>query len=309
MEAEASRDDDTERTVQINLENVPLADTEHKLTASLIVLSGWEIGRELLLKGEEIVIGRALSAEITIDHQSISRRHCRIARLEDDENERFRISDMGSTNGTFVNSVKVDSALLTNGDRIQVGDVVMKFLVQDNVDAQYFREIHRQIHHDPHTGLLKLDAFRNYLDSEIRGAEAGARFVVSMTDMDGLKKVNDSLGHLAGSSVVNAMGCMILDTVRENDLAGLYGGDEGIILYRGASLDEATGIAETLRQKVETHDWHYDGHPFQVTISQGLAEWPRHGLATRDIIAAADRALYAAKQAGRNCVRTADALE
>lgn len=299
-------DDDTQRTIQIVRPVTPSDPRGHQKRASLLVVSGWEIGREIMLDGDELILGRSPLLPTPINLQSISRQHCSLARMMVDGAEQFRITDLGSTNGTLVNGVHIDSAMLQDGDRIQAGDVILKFVVQDLIDAAFYQEIHRRINHDEHTGLLKLDAFRQALDIEINRAAAGTHFVLSMTDMDGLKKVNDTHGHLAGSGVVKTMGRILRESVRDQDLGGLYGGDEAILLYKGATLDVAGAIAERIRQKIEGYDWRHNGRPFQVSISQGLAEWPRHGLTATEIIAAADRALYEAKRAGRNCVRTAD---
>lgn len=123
-----------------------------------------------------------------------------------------------------------------------------------------------------------------------------------------MKRVNDTYGHLAGRGVVREMGEMMRGAIREEDCAGLYGGDEAIVMYRDATIPAAREIAEGLRKTIEARKFERDGATFGVTISQGLAEWPRHGKTAEALIAAADRALYAAKQAGRNRVCTADEL-
>jgi diguanylate cyclase (GGDEF)-like protein len=124
-----------------------------------------------------------------------------------------------------------------------------------------------------------------------------------MTDLDGLKKVNDTYGHLAGRMVVREMGGMLRRLLRENDVPALYGGDETIIIFPETPIDEATRVAEEIRLAFESRTFEFRGKTFNLSISQGLAEWPRHGQTGEEIISAADSALYAAKAAGRNCVR------
>ena len=109
--------------------------------------------------------------------------------------------------------------------------------------------------------------------------------------------------------VIGAMGRIILESLRESDYAGLYGGDEGILLFPDTTLQEAQELSEKLRANIEAYSFEYDGKPIRVTISQGLAECPAHGRTPEALIASADRALYAAKAAGRNCVRLAPTLE
>ena len=83
----------------------------------------------------------------------------------------------------------------------------------------------------------------------------------------------------------------------------MYGGDEAIIAYPGTTLDEAAELAEALRERVEAMIVNAGNSELRVTISQGLAQWSLHGDKLEPLIAAADGALYAAKAAGRNCVR------
>lgn len=276
--------------------------------ASLVVISGWEIGRELEVHGLAQVMGRSTLANTYIASPSVSRQHARIDLVAEGDKDQFVLSDMGSSNGTFVNNERIKRYVLSDGDKVRMGDVVFKFIVQDEVEAQFHKEVHQLIHYDQLTGLLKMEAFRRRLDAMIARTAPCPPFTLSMTDLDGLKRVNDTYGHLAGRGVVRDMGEMMRGAIREEDCAGLYGGDEAIILYRDATLEIAREVAEGLRQTIEARQFERDGKTFGVTISQGLAEFPRHADTAEGLIAAADRALYAAKQRGRNCVVTADEL-
>lgn len=276
--------------------------------ASLVVISGWEIGRELEVHGLAQVLGRSTLVNTYIAAPSVSRQHARIDLIENNDEENFVLSDLGSSNGTFLNNERIKRATLTDGDKIRMGDVVFKFVLQDEIEAKFHKEVHQLIHYDQLTGLLKMEAFRRRLDSALRQPQTAPPFTLSMTDLDGLKKVNDTHGHLAGRGVVRAMGEMMRACLREEDRAGLYGGDEAIVLYKDASLEAARSIAENIRTTIEQRRFQQDGAEFGVTISQGLAEWPRHGTTAEELIAAADRALYAAKQQGRNRIVTADEI-
>jgi diguanylate cyclase (GGDEF)-like protein len=298
---------DTQRTQAISREQVEaMVQRSQDSSASLVVVAGWEIGREFALGEEELVLGRSPDLPTAIQHPSVSRRHCTVNQIQEDEKARFQLTDLGSLNGILVNNEHAKEVTLRHGDRIQIGDVVLKYLEQDPTDRAFFRDVHRLIHHDQTTGLLTLESFKRYLEGEISGASESAQFCLSMTDLDGLKKVNDTHGHLAGAMSIREMGRMIREALRDQDIGGLYGGDEAIILYRGAGLEEAGKIAESLRLAIEGCVLDHHGETFSVTISQGIAEWPRHGSSATALIAAADRALYAAKAAGRNCTRTAD---
>lgn len=273
--------------------------------ASLIVLAGWEIGKEIEVSSGAMILGRSIECDTCINAPSVSRQHAQIDLVEDKEERFFRVTDLGSSNGTHVNNTRTAATRLHNGDKVKMGDVLFKFVLQDEIDSRFHQNVHRLIHYDQLTGLLTMEAFRYRLDTELRSARPGSNFALAMTDLDGLKKVNDTHGHLAGRMVVGAMGRLILESLRDGDHAGLYGGDEAIILYPDATLEEARAQAEQLRASIEGYSFEFDGKPISVTISQGLSEFPGHGRTIESLIATADRALYAAKAAGRNCVQTA----
>ncbi len=267
--------------------------------AALVVLSGWEVGRVLDLERQELVIGRSPRATLQVPSPAISRQHARLER-EDGEQISFRILDLDSANGVFVNGRAVHQAVIGDRDTVQLGDVVFKLVVNDPVEREFYRELHRRLHFDPLTGLLTMDSFTERLHLEIgRGPSV---FSLAMTDMDGLKAVNDTFGHLAGRMVIREMGSMIRSVLRPSDRAGLYGGDEAVLLLSGTPINAAGEVCERLRTTVERRSFDSEGGRFRLTISQGLAEWPTHGATAEELIASADRALYAAKEAGRNRV-------
>jgi len=276
--------------------------------ASLVIVAGGEIGREHEVRKASQIIGRSLQADIVVSAPSVSRQHARVDCREEDGVHYHEITDLGSSNGTFVDNQRVVTARLSNGARVAVGDVIFKFVIEDEVEARYHQSVHRLINYDQLTGLLTMEAFRRRLDMHLHRSGPGTTFCLAMTDLDGLKKVNDTHGHLAGRTTVQEMGAMMRACLRDHDVAGLYGGDEAIILFEDASLDEAEAVAEKIRTTIESRELSHHGNTFRVTISQGLAEWPTHGETAEALIAAADRALYAAKAAGRNRVVRCDRM-
>jgi len=281
----------------------PARRTDQPLTAVLVVLAGWEIGLEFTILDEETIIGRAPNADIVLRLPSVSRQHARIVHATVGDVDVFEIEDMGSTNGIAVNGAELKSTPLQNNDKIELGDVVLKFVLQDVHEAQYHREVRRRIEYNELTGLLTLETFKRQANDIIRDAPSGSPLTLAMTDLDGLKRVNDTHGHLMGSKVIKSMGEAIREGLRSSDRAGLYGGDEAIVLYPATDLGDAMKLAEELRERIGNLRWESSGDDVKVTISQGLAEWPEHGEKLEALIAAADGALYAAKAAGRDCVR------
>ncbi len=275
------------------------------LPATLVVIAGWEIGAELPVGACPVVLGRSTAADLRVNEPSVSRIQARIERATVDGAECYTLTDLNSSNGTFVNEQPARNTPLRNGDRIRLGEVLLKFVQEDEVDARFHQQVHKLIHYDQLTGLLTMETFRRRLDARIRQTEAERPFALAMTDLDGLKRVNDTFGHLAGRMVVREMGVLMRQVLRRDDLAALYGGDEAVLLFESASLETAVEVAETLRKSIEAQEFEHEGNSFRVTISQGLAEWPRHGATAEALIASADRALYAAKEAGRNRICTA----
>ncbi len=268
--------------------------------ACLVCLDGWEIGQEIALDKVEHVLGRSRDTDTCLDSQLVSREHAKIVHMREYGDEHFMITDLGSSNGTYVNNVPITSTSLHDGDKILVGDVLLKFLIQDEVEARFQREMHKLIHYHKQTGLLRIDAFTRQLEREIVRRKKGGSMTLAMTDLDGLKQVNDTYGHIAGSGVLSDMGGIIRKSIRDQDYAGLYGGDEAIILFVDTPIEGGFALAEDLRRSIEASVFRQKSNTFNVTMSIGLAEWPKHGRTAAELVAAADKALYAAKESGRN---------
>ncbi|MBC7105321.1 MAG: diguanylate cyclase, partial [Firmicutes bacterium] len=129
----------------------------------------------------------------------------------------------------------------------------------------------------------------------------GVPFSVVMLDLDHFKKINDTHGHAAGDEALRRLGDHLRKGLRERDAAFRYGGEEIVLVLRGADLEEALRITERLRRGWEALD------VYGSTFSAGAAQAGLHGDGPEELLAAADRALYAAKRAGRNRVLAADA--
>ena len=157
---------------------------------------------------------------------------------------------------------------------------------------------------DELTGIANRRAFMGQLDREIAGAaEFGWPLAVAMFDVDHFKLVNDRYGHAVGDRVLQLIAARAASVVRGGDLVGRLGGEEFGILMPGATLDEAAHVAERLREAMETVAELDESLP-GVTISIGIAA--REGQrSAKELLAAADVALYAAKGEGRNRVRIA----
>ncbi|WP_166838788.1 sensor domain-containing diguanylate cyclase [Rheinheimera pleomorphica] len=123
-----------------------------------------------------------------------------------------------------------------------------------------------------------------------------------MCDIDHFKRVNDTYGHAAGDVVIQAIADAVRNNLRSTDIAGRYGGEEYAVLLVDTTLQQATVLAERLRQSVEALCIAYNGQQLKVTLSLGLAEYHTEMTEHRQWIEAADKGLYQSKANGRNQV-------
>ncbi|MDP2760544.1 MAG: GGDEF domain-containing protein [Sideroxyarcus sp.] len=132
----------------------------------------------------------------------------------------------------------------------------------------------------------------------------GKHSAVMVIDIDHFKRVNDSYGHLVGDAALKSLANIMQINLRPHDLLVRYGGEEFAILLPDTALDEAKSIAERLRVMVAANEIESDGLMFKITISIGIASIAGKG-SLEEFFGAADRALYRAKEIGRNCVEVA----
>ncbi len=134
------------------------------------------------------------------------------------------------------------------------------------------------------------------IEEGMRADADGGVFAVLMSDVDHFKQYNDDFGHPAGDEVLKKIADLLRHSVRDIDCVARYGGEEFAIVMPGISADKATEIAEQIGRRVGSH--RFAGR--RVTLSIGVAAFPRHADLPHAVIAAADRALYQAKREGRN---------
>jgi len=268
--------------------------------ACLVVVSGGDIGRQVMI-GASLLIGRSAAAGLRLEQPAISRRHARLERLADG---RVEVVDLGSANGVWLNGERVQRAVLSDGDRLQLGDATLRFTRSDPAENGLLRRLHRRVHFDELTGLETMESLLAAIERSL--ARGRGVLCLAMTDLDGLREVNTAHGHGAGRAVVEAMGVAFRSVLRAPERAGLYGGDEALVLFPGADLASARDRAEVLRSAIAAMTVPWQDATLTVTMSLGLAEAPRHGASVAKLVAAADRALYLAKRRGRNRVATAD---
>jgi diguanylate cyclase (GGDEF)-like protein len=175
--------------------------------------------------------------------------------------------------------------------------------VREKEQVVALETLSRQATHDPLTGLFN----RRYLDQILYGEIAHARqngslVGILMADVDHFKQINDRYGHKAGDLMLRALGDLMKSCVRSADIVCRYGGEEFVIIMPGASAPTVDRCAEEIRSRFQALSVESEDQKINATISLGAAIYPLHGSNVDDVFIKADRAMYQAKQRGRNQV-------
>jgi diguanylate cyclase (GGDEF)-like protein len=250
---------------------------------------------------ERTIIGRGGRAQIRLIDDGISREHAEIIV----QGSEVLLHDLGSTNGTFCNGVKVDTKPLADGDKILVGSTtILKFTYHDNLDEVFQRQMYESALRDGLTKAFNKKYFTDRLESEVTfSLRHTSSLTLVMFDIDHFKKINDTHGHQAGDAVLTDLSALMMASLRTEDVFARYGGEEFAVICRGSDVAQAQVIGERLRKGAEGRQFGYDGKIIPVTISVGLSGMPDPAIKDASgLVAAADAALYRSKQGGRNRV-------
>ncbi|NOT48992.1 MAG: GGDEF domain-containing protein [Acidobacteria bacterium] len=277
---------------------------------TLVFLSGDLIAVPIPLEREMVILGREIGADVRVNDQKVSRRHAMIVTSADPATGEivYTLKDFGSRNGTLLNGERVREEVLQNGDKISIGEQILRFDLLDEIDREYQRLIHRLISHDDLTGLLSSRSFFSELRREAERAKLGDRpFCVLMMDIDHFKNVNDTYGHLTGSKTLEEIGDSIIKCLRSGDAAARFGGEEFAAFLLDAEIAQAMVASERIRNEIEAREFSIvrQGKPNEthhVTISIGIAAFPDDSSDPIELVEMADSALYRAKRDGRNRV-------
>lgn len=155
---------------------------------------------------------------------------------------------------------------------------------------------------DDLTMLYNYRFFQECLDRKLRQVDRQP-FALIMLDIDHFKQVNDRWGHQTGNEVLARLADLLQDAVRDNDVVVRYGGEEFAILLPNADAEGAGAVAERIRQTVADTVFYRSGDKeLRITVSQGISVYPTEADNRSDLISNADKAMYKAKELGRNRV-------
>ncbi len=249
-----------------------------------------------------ITIGRSTLADLRLNDHAISKKHCSIRVEESSSSHPFLIEDLGSTNGTRLNGIRLTAVKsLNSGDRIELGDTILRFNTQNDLDSEYQSHLLKLATTDPLTSMLNKASLQKELDRLLQYAHRYERpLSILMLDIDHFKSINDNHGHLVGDQILQQTAQQIRTCLRQHDIAGRFGGEEFTILLPETLLQGAMVLAERIRECISSHLFHVNDLIHRITVSIGVADRDSPSMTVSELLELADHELYRAKNNGRN---------
>jgi two-component system cell cycle response regulator len=264
----------------------------------LVVISGNEMGTRKRVESN-LLVGRDPSADLVLTDAGVSWQH---ARLED-RGDSWALIDLGSTNGSTVNGQRVSERELTSNDKIVLGRTILRFEVQDAMEQAYDEQLQRMLNIDDLSGLYVRRRFDAELGNLLSAARSqGGSVALLVMDLDGVKGINDTHGHLFGAYTIGEAGHVIGRVIEGRGIASRFGGDEFCAAMSHATVTEGAALGEEIRAAIAEHKFEHAGIPLRPGISIGVAAFPESAEDQPSLFQRADEALYRAKQNGKNRV-------
>jgi two-component system, cell cycle response regulator len=263
----------------------------------LVVLHGPLLGKTFTIEQPVLTIGRSSQCDIQIEDDNVSRKHAEI---------NFRdglvwLTDLQSTNGSYVNSKRVSEVPLNDGDLVLIGRVLFKFIHSSLVENRFFGQMYSLATTDFLTGIANRQQIINLLEQEFNRARRYDRpLSILVYDIDRFKEINDTYGHLAGDQMLIESSRIVKDHLRVEDHYGRLGGDEFLIICPETPVEQALALGKRIQVVLSKTDFLVKEKIVFFTISVGAAALSLKVASPDEFSLLADQALYRAKNAGRN---------
>lgn len=266
----------------------------------LVVMTGNEMGRRVVVD-RTLIVGRDPHCELPLTDVLVSWHHARV----EDRGDSWTLVDLQSTNGTTVNGEVEPEFILKPNDRIVFGGTAVSFEMQDGLTEAYNENLQQLLNTDDLSGLLLRRRFDPELSGMVENArQRGSSVALLVMDMDGIKQINDTHGHLFGAYVIAEAGKLIGRIIHGRGIGCRFGGDEYLAALPGLDRSSAERVASEILEGVQSHRFIKDGIALRPGISIGVAAFPEQVASAVALFEAADKAMYRAKQSGRNRVCT-----
>ena len=283
---------------QLTLHMVPTPPRDHADIAGR-VLQIYPVDLEsglITFQNKPFFVGRDPNCDLTIGERAVSRQHAKFDRTPTG----FTVTDLGSTNGTWVNGAKITTQELRSGDRIRIGGRIFKYIATDQLEAHYHEAVYSMMTKDSLTQAWNKRYLLETLKRELKRRERTGRDLSLMVlDLDYFKKVNDTYGHLIGDELLRQTSDRLRKALREEDIFARFGGEEFCIVLTETSGEEAKICARRCLKAVSKIPFSTTAGEIESTISIGIAV-AKTAMTCDELIKQADDNLYKAKQRGRN---------
>jgi len=269
----------------------------------LVVMTGDELGERVIVD-KSLMIGRDPEADLQLSDALVSWHHAFI----EDRGDSWTLIDLGSTNGTTVNGEIKPEFVLQPNDRIVFGSTAVSYELQDALKQEFNENLELLLNVDDLSGLL----VRRKFDAELKklidaGQQAQTNVALLVMDMDGIKQINDTHGHLFGAYVIGEAGRLIGRVIHERGIGCSFGGDEYLAALPGFDTTQAEAVAQRILETVRAHRFVKDGITLKPGISIGVGAFPESAGDAVKLFEIVDQALYRAKETGKNRVCRAGA--
>ncbi|MFH1619934.1 MAG: GGDEF domain-containing protein [bacterium] len=192
---------------------------------------------------------------------------------------------------------------LFQGEDLRTADLLATLAALSMENSYLYSRIQELAIRDGLTGLFTHRAFQQHLQEEVlRSGRSQVPFSMIMCDIDHFKRYNDTFGHQAGDAVLKMVSAVLVKNTREVDFVARYGGEEFAVILPAFKPDMASAAAEQIRRDMENEPFVFEGNRTNVTMSFGVAGYPKDAITASQLVRFADERLYRAKESGRNRV-------
>ncbi len=277
---------------------------------ALRFLRGGSHERDMPILKQQLVIGRGEESDVTLSDPAVAREHIllscrRVVNRDGQQQFRVLLRDLGSLNGTLVNSRRVQRALLKPGDTISVGHALLRFEYRDLADTDFHEQVRRMATSDSLTSLLNRLTILEVLHDETARKNRYDRLLsLLVLDMDDFRSLNDTFGRPLGDRILKSVSRILRRNLRRQDSAGRLGGEEFLVVQPETGARGAIVSAERMRSEIERIIAPALRLERSVTVSIGVASSSSGAVDGETLLERAHVALKRAKALGKNRVET-----
>lgn len=244
-------------------------DDEEPGSARLVVVQGPELGTRIALDTCPLVLGRSTGADFRLSAPGVSRQHCRF----DFRDGAYWVEDLGSTNHTRVNEQVVETHRLADGDRLRLGQTVLKYIAPDNPEAIYHDKLHERTTHDPETGLYNRQYFIANLEAAVDRVGASPEEPaggILYLQLDAVTDMRERIGLAGIEQLLEKIGRRVTDGLDEQHMPARFGEHSIAVLIDGLAADDLVDLARTICDRVASDVFDIRNKEVAASLSAGV---------------------------------------